>query len=130
MRPRVHRHHHEDLSACSRSYAGGRALGHPDGDRASRRLPHDRGRRCLPIRAVGHFLRLECASPKTALAYRDYIYEFIVGIEAQGRAWNDPALIDDDFRAYRNMLCATPGATGKKRAVDTIKRRLAGLKSF
>ena len=84
----------------------------------------------IPMRAIGHFIRLECPSPKTALAYRDDIFEFMSGLDAQGRAWNDPSLIDDDFRAYRNMLCMTPGATGRKRAVDTIRRRLAGLKSF
>ena len=100
------------------------AIAHPDG------FPMIADASGIPIRAVGHFLRLECASPKTALAYRDDIYEFMAGIEAQGRRWNDPALIDDDFRAYRNMLCATPGATGRKRSVETIKRRLAGLKSF
>lgn len=100
------------------------AISHPDG------FPMIADTDGLPIRAVGHFLRLECASPKTALAYRDDIYEFMAGLESQGRRWSDPTLIDDDFRAYRNMLCATPGATGRKRAVETIKRRLAGLKSF
>lgn len=84
----------------------------------------------VPLRAVGHFLRLECPSPKTALAYRDDIFEFMSGLEAQGRPWNDPGLVDDDFRAYRNMLCITPAATGRKRSVPTIRRRLAGLKGF
>lgn len=72
------------------------AIAHPDG------FPMIADASGIPIRAVGHFLRLECASPKTALAYRDDIYEFMAGLERQGRPWNDPTLIDDDFRAYRN----------------------------
>lgn len=87
-------------------------------------------RRGIPMREVGHFIRTCCASRKTAIAYRDDIFEFMDGLEAQGRSWNDPCLIDDDFRAYRNMLCATPSATGGKRAVSTIRRRLAGLRAF
>lgn len=86
--------------------------------------------RGIPMGAVGHFLRTCCRSSKTATAYRDDIFEFMAGMEAQGRSWDDPGLIDDDFRAYRNMLCATPSATGGKRTAGTVRRRLAGLRAF
>ena len=86
--------------------------------------------RSVPMKEVGHFIRTCCPSPKTAVAYRDDVFEFMAGLEAQGRYWNDPSLIDDDFRAYRNMLCATTGTTGRKRRAGTIRRRLAGLRAF
>lgn len=58
---------------------------------------------------------------KTALAYRDDIYEFVAGLEKQGRPWNDSTLIDDDLHAYRNMLCASDlGADSIRETKDPL----------